>query len=179
MALAARGAKLVLSARREAALSAVAAKLPRSDDVMVLPLDVTGGTEALQAAVTLANAAFDGHGVDILVRSFSQSPHLCAVLCPQLATPPPPLTTRARGEEGTGRSTWRGAASVVGRMRWAWRRTARSCSSTRWLPWLSPRYAELCCAPYTRGGCVCVRSAQVYISTSQCDGCVRRPPRDM
>jgi len=68
VALAARGAKLVLSARRQAALSAVAAKLPRAHEVVVLPLDVTGGAEALRAAVAHANAAFDGQGVDVLVQ---------------------------------------------------------------------------------------------------------------
>jgi NAD(P)-dependent dehydrogenase (short-subunit alcohol dehydrogenase family) len=68
MALAAQGAKLVLSARREAALEAVAAKCPHRGNVVVLPLDVTGSADTLQAAVTKAQAAFDGQGVDILVR---------------------------------------------------------------------------------------------------------------
>jgi dehydrogenase/reductase SDR family protein 7B len=77
MALAAHGAKLIISARRQAALSAVAAKLPRANEVVVLPLDVTAGPEALQAAVTLADAAFDGQGVDLLVRSAAHATRRC------------------------------------------------------------------------------------------------------
>jgi dehydrogenase/reductase SDR family protein 7 len=75
------GARLVLSARSPEGLAAVRracrAAAPAAA-VLLLPLDVTGGAEALQAGADAAFAAFGGAGVDVLVHVAGASQHAAA-----------------------------------------------------------------------------------------------------
>lgn len=66
------GAKLILSSRRPEQLERVKACLSGtnvSHGVMILPLDITAGVEAIDGAVKKAEAAFDGAGVDYIVHN--------------------------------------------------------------------------------------------------------------
>ncbi|KAL6761352.1 hypothetical protein V8C86DRAFT_2536220 [Haematococcus lacustris] len=67
---AARGAKLILSARSEERLQAVAEEARRlvpAEEVQVLTLDLTGPFPALQAAAQAADSYWGGAGVDFMV----------------------------------------------------------------------------------------------------------------
>lgn len=77
--MARHGAKLILSARNAEKLKEVAAACSRSSgDVVVLPLDLLGGEEALVTAAEKAFAAFGGAGVDFLIHNAGASQHALA-----------------------------------------------------------------------------------------------------
>ncbi|KAI5076098.1 hypothetical protein GOP47_0008163 [Adiantum capillus-veneris] len=72
------GAKLILSARRVEELERVKASLSGKSTlyspnvpsgVVILPFDIAAGVEAIQQAVTKAEAFFDGAGVDYIVHN--------------------------------------------------------------------------------------------------------------
>uniref|UniRef100_A0A0D6R7P8 Ketoreductase domain-containing protein n=1 Tax=Araucaria cunninghamii TaxID=56994 RepID=A0A0D6R7P8_ARACU len=66
------GAKLILSARREAELERVKAGLSGKNapnGVMILPLDLTAGARAIEEAVRKAESFFNGAGVDYMVHN--------------------------------------------------------------------------------------------------------------
>eukprot|EP00242_Pyramimonas_sp_CCMP2087_P001827 CAMPEP_0198230400 /NCGR_PEP_ID=MMETSP1445-20131203/114645_1 /TAXON_ID=36898 /ORGANISM="Pyramimonas sp., Strain CCMP2087" /LENGTH=347 /DNA_ID=CAMNT_0043910937 /DNA_START=54 /DNA_END=1094 /DNA_ORIENTATION=+ len=69
----AKGALLILSARREDQLQRVANTLGDPSRVKVLPLDLTAGADEISAAVIQAEAAFGDHGVDVLVHMAGSS----------------------------------------------------------------------------------------------------------
>jgi short-subunit dehydrogenase len=75
LAYARAGAKLILSARSEDKLVAVAAACTRTSptkdptNVLVLPVDLADSAEALHAVGGKAQAAFGGQGVDMLVNN--------------------------------------------------------------------------------------------------------------
>lgn len=75
------GAKLILSSRRPEELERVKASLSGSnvpEGVVILPMDITAGVEALKEVVKEANSAFGGVGVDYMV-------HNAAYIRPKLA----------------------------------------------------------------------------------------------
>lgn len=78
---AAAGARLILSSRSVKKLEAVkrrcAEHIP-SDDVICLPLDLTGPQEKLEAAAKAAFEAFGGCGVDYIVHNAGASQHAAA-----------------------------------------------------------------------------------------------------
>lgn len=77
------GAKLILSSRRLEELERVKASLSGPsvpDRVVVLPLDIAAGVEVLKEAVSKAEAAFDGVGVDYMVHNAAyQRPKMAAL----------------------------------------------------------------------------------------------------
>ncbi|XP_017216941.1 uncharacterized protein LOC108194493 isoform X2 [Daucus carota subsp. sativus] len=70
--LASLGAKLIISARSEAELERVKKQLAGKyapQQVMVLPLDLASGEDALKEAVQEAESFFDGAGVDYMIHN--------------------------------------------------------------------------------------------------------------
>lgn len=66
------GAKLILSSRRPEELERVKASLSGPnvpEGVVILPMDIAAGVEALQEVVKKAESAFDGAGVDYMVHN--------------------------------------------------------------------------------------------------------------
>lgn len=51
------------------AVQRVRSQCPRPSDVVVLPFDLLGGSEALQAAAKAADGAFGAAGVDFLIHN--------------------------------------------------------------------------------------------------------------
>lgn len=75
---AARGARLILSSRSLEKLQAVKAaccEYVPEEQVVLLPVDLVGNSEALEEAAEAAFAAFDGAGVDYLVHNAGASQH--------------------------------------------------------------------------------------------------------
>ncbi|KAJ9169246.1 hypothetical protein P3X46_017457 [Hevea brasiliensis] len=70
--LASLGAKLILSARDEAALERVKKQLTGKyapDEVKILPLDLASGEDSLREAVEKAESFFSGAGVDYMIHN--------------------------------------------------------------------------------------------------------------
>lgn len=66
------GAKLILSSRREAELERVKAGLSGKNaphGVMILPLDIAAGVDAIEEAVHRAESFFNGAGVDYMIHN--------------------------------------------------------------------------------------------------------------